>query len=123
MINKESFLDLFKYFDFGGFNDVDELLSYFNNFIVAVLDIILPLKLFSFRLLSKRSPWFDIPDSILMWLPHGDHIDGQVAAIWFSHMATTPFCTLLFYIINKEVSKNTVVLLKLQFRKYLKLII
>ena len=33
IFNKESFLDLFKYFDFGGFNDVDELLSYFNNFI------------------------------------------------------------------------------------------
>ena len=49
-----------KYFDFGAFNDVDELLSYFNNFIIAVLDIILPLKLFSFLLLSKRSPWFDI---------------------------------------------------------------
>ena len=51
---------LFKYFDFGAFNDVDDLLSYFNNFIIAVLDIVLPLKLFSFRLLSKRSPWFDI---------------------------------------------------------------
>ena len=28
IFNKESFLDLFKYFDFGGFNDVDELLLY-----------------------------------------------------------------------------------------------
>ena len=35
-------------------------MSSFNNFIIAVLDIVLPLKLFSFRLLSKRSPWFDI---------------------------------------------------------------
>ena len=58
--NKESFLALFKYFDFGGFNSVDELLSYFNNFIIAVLDIVLPLKLFSFRLLSKRYSCFDM---------------------------------------------------------------
>ena len=60
IFNKESFMALFEYFDFGAFNDVDDLLSYFNNFIIAVLDIVLPLKLFSFRLLSKRSPWFDI---------------------------------------------------------------
>ena len=56
----ETFFYLFIYFDFGGFNDVDELLSYFMNFIITVFDVILPPKLFSFWLLSKCSPWFDI---------------------------------------------------------------
>ena len=53
-------MDLFKYFDFGDFSDVDELLSYINNFIITVVDTILPVKLFCFPLLSKRSLWFDI---------------------------------------------------------------
>jgi len=44
--NEESFLDLFKYFEFDGFSDVDELLTYFTNSIITVLDIILLLKLF-----------------------------------------------------------------------------
>jgi len=51
------FLALFKYFDFVGLNDVDELLSYFNTFIITVLDIILPLN--SWKGAIQVFDWFD----------------------------------------------------------------
>ena len=77
-------MDLFKYFDFGGFNDDDELLSYFNNFIIVVLDIILPLKLLFFLLLSKRSPWFDIDCISLKRIIHKHKYERNYKTNWSS---------------------------------------
>ena len=46
-------------YEFDDFVDVNDLLLYFTNSFSYILDIIIPFKLFSFRLLSKRAPWFD----------------------------------------------------------------
>lgn len=57
--NYEQFKQLIDYFCFDNFNNVDDLVSFFNNSISCILDIIVPLKTYSYRLLSKRAPWFD----------------------------------------------------------------
>lgn len=60
--NVEQFVNLFKFsnlFEFDHFGDVNDFLLYLTNSVSNILDMIIPFKLFSFRLLSKRAPWFD----------------------------------------------------------------
>ena len=62
LLNKELFLDSLtsSNFDPSLFAEVDDFMSSFNNFIVSILDKLIPLKTFTYRLSSRKAPWFDM---------------------------------------------------------------
>ena len=62
LLNKELFLDSLtsSNFDASLFGDVDDLVSSFNDLLIPILDKLVPLKSFTYRLSSRKAPWFDM---------------------------------------------------------------